>query len=147
MARVSFPIFLHVPTLFPKLPVPVKRSFVLSVRSSALLMLLYPGTDPWLCSWIWWMQVNWEPKEGTSCGVRREAVLVGRQQEGRSVSQDLGACGPVHWFVRACVVWEFLSFSELPLKPFSSIFKSLLIFYFFPLMKCVFPFAMWPILI
>lgn len=84
------------------------------------------------------MQVNWEPEEGASRGVRGEAVLVGRQQEGPS-SQDQG---PVHWFVTACVVWELLSLNELPLKPFSNIFKSLLIFYVFSLMKCVFPFLL-----
>lgn len=58
-------------------------------------MLLYPGTDPWLCSWIWWMQVNWEPEEGASRGVRGEAVLVGRQQEGPSRTRGLWPCALV----------------------------------------------------
>lgn len=93
-----------------------------SVRSSALLMLLYPGTDVCLdpCSWIWGMLVSWERE--TSCGVRIEAVLVGRI---RRSCQDL------------CTgLWESVGCSCVGVKPFSNVLKFFIdILLFFSLIK------------
>lgn len=46
--------------------------------------------------------MNWEPGEGTSCRVRIQAVLVGRQQEEQPGSGDIWHCALVCQRVCRC---------------------------------------------
>lgn len=75
------------------------------------------------------MQVNWEPEERTSCGVRTEAVPGGKEQEEQPGPRDVWHCALVCQRVCRC--------SCVGIKPFSNVFKPLLIYNFFPLMKSV----------